>query len=129
MTKASLERAFDRWNAALMTQDPDRVAALYAPDALLIPTVSNILRDTPAAIRDYFVHFLSKAPIARLHKTFARAIGGDHAVLSGVYLFNLTKEAGSADIPARFTFVYRREGDDWLIVEHHSSFMPERGAF
>lgn len=129
MSKPNALAIFDRWNQALQTLDPDQVAALYASDAVLIPTVSNIVRDTPAAIREYFVHFLSKAPAARLHKTFEREIGADHAVLSGVYLFNLTKEAGSADIPARFTFVYRREGDDWLIVEHHSSFMPERGAF
>lgn len=129
MSKPDALAIFDRWNQALQTLDPDQVTALYASDAVLIPTVSNIVRDTPAAIREYFVHFLSKAPVARLHKTFEREIGADHAVLSGVYLFNLTKEAGSADIPARFTFVYRREGDNWLIVEHHSSFMPERGAF
>jgi hypothetical protein len=26
---------FDRWNAALATLDPDKVVALYAPDAVL----------------------------------------------------------------------------------------------
>ncbi|MCL1536223.1 SgcJ/EcaC family oxidoreductase, partial [Xanthomonas nasturtii] len=31
---------FDTWNAALATGNPDKVADLYAPDGVLLPTVS-----------------------------------------------------------------------------------------
>jgi hypothetical protein len=35
---------FDKWNAALQTGNPERVADLYAPDGVLLPTVSNQVR-------------------------------------------------------------------------------------
>lgn len=37
---------FDRWNAALTTGNPNNVAKLYTPDAVLLPTMSNQLRST-----------------------------------------------------------------------------------
>jgi uncharacterized protein (TIGR02246 family) len=35
---------FDAWNQALATKDPNKVADLYAHDAVLLPTVSNEVR-------------------------------------------------------------------------------------
>lgn len=35
---------FDDWNQALATKDPEKVASLYAHDAVLLPTVSNEVR-------------------------------------------------------------------------------------
>jgi uncharacterized protein (TIGR02246 family) len=32
---------FDDWNEALATKNPEKVANLYAHDAVLLPTVSN----------------------------------------------------------------------------------------
>jgi uncharacterized protein (TIGR02246 family) len=40
----ALAGQFDRWNEALQTGDPEAVAALYMPDAVLLPTVSNQVR-------------------------------------------------------------------------------------
>lgn len=119
---------FVTWAETLKTLDPVAMARLYAPDAVLIPTVSNLVRRSPEQIIDYFVRFLAKEPEVRLHDSTIR-ICGDIAIHSGVYVFNLSKEAGSADVPARFTFVYRRAAGEWAMIEHHSSFMPERGAY
>ena len=41
MTHDEVVGLFDTWNAALATLDPDSVTALYADDAVLLPTVSN----------------------------------------------------------------------------------------
>lgn len=119
---------FDAWADALKSLDPEQVAKLYATDAVLIPTVSNVIRRDRAQIVDYFVRFLAKAPEVRIHEDSIR-VHGDIAIHSGIYVFKLTREAGAADVPARFTFVLRRDGTGWKIIEHHSSYMPERGAY
>lgn len=126
--EAAVRQQFDVWARALRTRNPERVADLYASDAVLIPTVSNVVRHDRHGIVDYFTRFLAKAPEARLHESFLRVLG-DIAIHSGVYLFRLTREAGAAEVPARFTFVYRKTASGWAIIEHHSSYMPERGAF
>lgn len=126
-TEADIAALFDRWNAALQTLDPKAVAALYAPDAVLLPTVSNQVRRTPAEIEDYFVQFLKKHPYGTILQANIR-IFGDLAIDSGVYAFKLTTEEGEIEMLCRYTFVYRRDGEDWRIIEHHSSFMPEYTA-
>ena len=125
---AEIAAQFDRWNEALESGDPRRVAALYAPDAVLVPTMSNMIRRNAPAIIEYFMAFKKRAPRGRIHDSHIRDMG-DYAIHSGVYVFTLTNEAGVADVPARFTFVYERHQGDWRIIEHHSSYMPDRGAF
>ncbi len=34
----------------------------YAPDGVLLPTVSNVVRNTPEEIEDYFKYFLTLQP-------------------------------------------------------------------
>ena len=113
---------FARWNTALATGNPDAVVANYAPDAILLPTVSNKVRHTPAEIRDYFVHFLAKAPRGTVIERNARVLSPYVMVDSGTYVF----DTNAGQVPARYTFVYRQVGNDWLIAEHHSSAMPEK---
>ena len=45
---------FERWNAALQIGDSAKVAALYADNGVLQPTVSNRVRVGHEAIQDYF---------------------------------------------------------------------------
>ena len=116
-------RLFDRWNAALQSLDPARVAANYGPNAILLPTVSNRPRVTPAAIQDYFAHWLVKAPkgeILQRHIT----TGCNFAADSGVYRFTYKN---NEKVTARYTYVYRYDptSKQWLISSHHSSAMPQ----
>lgn len=55
--EAEIASLFDRWNAALATGDASSVAKLYAPDAVLEPTVSNEVRTTPPASRTISLNF------------------------------------------------------------------------
>lgn len=112
---------FDEWNAALQTGDPGRVAALYAADAILLPTISNKVRHDLAEVRDYFEQLVGMVSRAVIDEANVRVFG-DLAINSGLY--TLTFVDGNT-VPARFTFVYRRSGDGWRIIEHHSSRMPE----
>jgi len=115
---------FVLWNKALQTGNPDKVVACYAPDAILLPTVSAKVRHNHDEIRDYFVHFLLKQPYGRITEQNIR-IYDTIAINSGLYTFTLTADGVKTDVAARFTFVYRKIQDRWLIIEHHSSISPE----
>jgi uncharacterized protein (TIGR02246 family) len=115
---------FDRWNAALQTGDPHRVVANYATRSILLPTVSNVPRLTPADKLAYFEHFLQKRPSGVIDLRFVD-IACDTAVDAGLYTF--TFGATGQVVHARYTFTYRWEGGKWLITSHHSSAMPETG--
>ena len=123
-TKNEISDQFVMWNQALQMGNPDNVLACYAKDAILLPTVSAKVRHNHAEIRDYFVHFLAKKPRGRIKEQNIR-IYGDIAINSGLYTFSLTENDDQTDVPARFTFVYKKSADGWLIVEHHSSILPE----
>ncbi|WP_211116227.1 SgcJ/EcaC family oxidoreductase [Roseinatronobacter bogoriensis] len=115
---------FNDWNSALQTLDPAKVAALYAEDAVLLPTVSNEIRKTPAAIRAYFKRFLKKQPRGRIIEQNIRLFD-TLAINSGLYTFDLTIEGTTVQLLCRYTFVYRKDPQGWMIIEHHSSVMPE----
>lgn len=117
---------FDRWNSALQTGNVKAVVDLYAPGAVLQPTVSNQVRSTPAQITDYFDHFLVLKPVGQINYREIRQLGTNVAMDSGVYTFTLTEATGKIrHVQARYTFVYEKVGEEWKILNHHSSAMPE----
>ena len=120
MTKNQINALFDQWNEALQTGEPKKVSALYHSEAILLPTISDIIRHNHEEIEDYFVHFLSKCPVGNIDESNVR-IYDNLAINSGSYTFTF-KDGSQAQ--ARFTFVYQWDGESWLIIEHHSSKMP-----
>ena len=125
ISRSEVEGLFDRWNAELASGDAARVAALYSDDALLLPTLSNQPRDTPAAIRDYFEGFLARAPRGRIDSRRI-SLGCNAALDAGTYSFRLTGPDGAAPewVQARYTFVYVHGPGGWQILHHHSSLQP-----
>jgi uncharacterized protein (TIGR02246 family) len=92
---------------------------------VLLPTVSNIPRTDRAGIVDYFTEFLKSKPRGKI--TFSRIsiLDDTTAVDAGTYTFTLTKDGATTEVPARYTFVYEYRDGRWLIINHHSSKMPE----
>lgn len=121
-SEAEIAALFDRWNQSLQTGDPHKVVANYAERSILLPTVSNKPRLTPAEKEDYFHHFLAKRPSGKIDLRQID-ISGDMAVDSGLYTFTFAK-TGEV-VSGRYTFVYKWDGEQWLIISHHSSVMPE----
>ena len=116
---------FDRWNASLATLDPDKMAALYTQEAVLLPTLSNKPRTNHEEIREYFVHFLEKKPQGTIDFRIIK-IGCDSASDTGLYTFTLHDTKGKAQqVSARYSYVYEYLNGQWLIEHHHSSAMPE----
>ena len=121
MSDSHIAALFEEWNTALQTGEPKNVTALYESNAILLPTISNQVRHNHEEIEDYFIHFLAKGPKGIINESNIRTFG-NIAINSGIYTF--TFSVGNS-VQARFTYVYRWNGQRWLIVEHHSSALPE----
>lgn len=124
-TDAEIAGLFTQWNDALATDNPEKVADRYAPNAVLVPTKSNVVRTDRAGIVDYFTHFLGSDPHAEIVESHIDILDADNAVDAGIYRFHLNQNGIPQDLNARYTFVYEKQNGQWLIVSHHSSAMPE----
>jgi uncharacterized protein (TIGR02246 family) len=122
MNDADVLGLFDQWNTALSTLNPDTVTALYADNAVLLPTVSNQVRHNHEEIRDYFVGFLQKSPQSVVDEFNVNILSDTHVTNSGVYTFTF---GDGSKVSARFSYLYVASDDGWKILQHHSSAMPE----
>jgi uncharacterized protein (TIGR02246 family) len=113
------------WAEAFNARDAQRIAALYADDAVFWGTISPTIRTTPEAVLEYFTNSTTKRPNLRI------AIGEQHvrvygetAINSGYYTSRNFEDGQEMITPMRFTFVFHRRAGRWVIVSHHSSRMP-----
>jgi uncharacterized protein (TIGR02246 family) len=113
---------FYLWNNALATGDSRIVAGLYASDAVLLPTVSDIPRTSFDSIKDYFDNFLKNKPQGVILDGKIK-IGDGWAKDAGIYEFTMGKDGSK--VKARYSFIYIYSGGRWRILHHHSSMMPE----
>ncbi|WP_202919122.1 SgcJ/EcaC family oxidoreductase [Saccharothrix deserti] len=123
-TTQEVEALFTGWNQALATGDAQKVADLYAPDGVLLPTLSNNVRSDRAEIVDYFQHFLENKPSGEILERHVKVLGPNAAIDAGIYRFTFAKDGSKVE--ARYTYAYEKVGGKWLIVNHHSSAMPEK---
>ncbi len=126
-TPAAVEAQFAQFNDAWATKNPDAVTALFTKEPVLLATVSNKPRTTPAEVRDYFVSFLKNNPVGTIN-TSTVEIDCKTASRVGTWTVALTNpETGvKTDVKARYSFIYRYEDGAWKIDHLHSSAMPEK---
>lgn len=125
VTDTEVAGFFDLWNAALATGDAEIVAARYAEDGILLATTADEPRIGTEAIRDYFEDFLRREPSGSIiSRTIVQSCNVAYDV--GVYVFTLrgNRPGSTAEIPARYTYVYEFEDGRWRIAHHSSSAMP-----
>ncbi len=122
ITEKGVAQLFDRWNESLKTLDPAKVTANYAADGVLLPTLTNAPRTTPADINAYFVKFLKNKPEGTIDQRVIK-IGCNTAQDVGTYTFSFKD---GSKVSARYTYVYGFQDGKWLISHHHSSAMPEK---
>ncbi|MBT2673856.1 SgcJ/EcaC family oxidoreductase [Streptomyces sp. ISL-14] len=126
-TKKQVVALFDEWNAALKTQDPQKVADLYWDDAVLLPTLSDQVRADRDSRVDYFEHFLANKPVGKKIATHINVLDSNSVLDAGVYEFALTDHdtGRKSTAKARYTYEWEKRDGEWKIVSHHSSLMPE----
>lgn len=124
-TERAVRAATAEWIETFNSRDGARIAALYAPEAVFLGTISPTIRTTPEQILEYFVASATRRPTLRmtLGEQHVR-IYGDIAFNSGFYTSRFVQDGQEIVNPMRFSFAYRRSGERWLIVNHHSSRIP-----
>ena len=110
----------ETWVEKIRTNDPKQVASLYHDDGLLLGTFSDIERNGYDLILQYFENLLKSevdVEIITQHKHETDFIETN----SGLYNFIVDGKT----VNARFSFVFIKVDDDWKILSHHSSVLPE----
>ncbi|NTU76827.1 MAG: DUF4440 domain-containing protein [Alphaproteobacteria bacterium] len=121
-----VRKALDTWVAAVASGSAEAVTKLYVTDvddlddAVLLPTLSGVICDTHPKRLDYFKHFTAKFPQGKIDEVHTRVLG-NVAINSGHYTFTFKDGTSAA---ARFSFVYAKTLQGWMIVDHHSSLVP-----
>jgi len=124
--KEDVAAATNKWAGMLAENKPESILPLYAEDAVLWGTLSPTVRSDRAGLRDYFVSAFAALPGLKVSfgDQLIRVYGGA-AVNTGYYTFSYVKDGEAKTLPARYSFTYVKEGDNWIIVDHHSSAMPQ----
>lgn len=115
------ENLLRKWEICLNNTDLDGIINLYTDDAVLWGTFSDIIRDTPELIREYFEVLFNKENLnVKFGPSNLRSFG-KAAIYSGEYEFSYL-DKGLVKCPARFSFVfYKDKSDTYKIIDHHSS--------
>ena len=104
------------------------ITALYDPQAFFYPTFTTVI-STPKELYQYFVNLTQKPQLQVIYDQENPRVYGDGtvAINSGLYTFSyMGPQHKTVKVPARFNFVYLKENGQWMIVEHHSSAVPEK---
>ncbi len=122
VSERDITALLEGWNNDVNSGDARKVVENYAPDSILVPIVSNRVRSTSDEKVDYFERFLANKPSGTVDYSDVD-LGCNMAVDSGLYTF--TYGTTGEKVQARYSFTYHYENGRWLIVNHHSSGMPE----
>ena len=125
ITEQEVLSALESWMSAVNAHDSGRVQNLYAPDAVLLPTLAGGLRDTSATRKQYFDAFTARPNLTGRYMSPPKIkLEGTVAVVGGFYDFAFTHDGKTEHLPARFSFVLEETPKGPLIVHHHSSRVP-----
>ncbi|MGA1834168.1 nuclear transport factor 2 family protein [Rhizobium wenxiniae] len=124
--EAAREALF-RWVQVITSQSIDDVLSLYAADAILVPTLSDEIREREEERRHYFENFLANGvqacDILVQKKRVSQKLGT--VVIGGLYTFKFLRAGVESTVPARFLFTFEEIEGRWLITGHHSSRLSE----
>lgn len=125
MHSPDILRTMNYWVTAFSENSSDPICALYDEQATLWGTLSPIKRNSPALIKEYFACIFGyKNRQVTLTESNIRYFD-NMAICNGLYIFSWLDSEKQVTLHARFSFVYVKKAEKWLIVEHHSSAVPE----
>jgi len=122
--RMQVRAALDTWTTKLAQRNPANIVSLYAPNAVLLATFAKAPIGAPSPRTKYFEGLMKNEGLRCRIDSVTTRIYGDIGINSGLYTFMYEKDGKTVNVPARYTFVYQRNGSGWRILEHHSSLQP-----
>jgi hypothetical protein len=98
---------------------------MYSPDAVFWGTTMKTIATSPVAVADYFKDAPSRPNASVVLGEQHIRVFGDLAINGGAYTFKNVRDGQEVAIPARFSMAFRKKDGGWLIVDHHSSRVPQ----
>lgn len=100
------------------------VVSTYDANGLLWGTFAKDLRVGHFHIKRYFEHLMELDNVSVHFDSAETRQYHDIFIRSGAYAFSYDKKGARVTIPARYSFVCKKEKTGWYILEHHSSEFP-----
>lgn len=123
---AATRKALMHWAKVVSRGGLEDLLALYASDAILVPTMEDEVGGHADERRAYFESFLAnpglRCRIDSLRKRISHKLGT--VVAGGHYTFMFERDGSPHTVPARYLFTFEEIDGAWLITGHHSSMMP-----
>lgn len=116
----------DQWMQAINSADVEKLLSLYDSSAILIPTFSNKVLNTPEKIRDYFEKLGNREELSiALHENTLKMqeLKDDYYTINGIYNWRFKVEDETLNFEARFSYLIDLKSST-PILHHHSSQVP-----
>jgi len=122
--KKNLNDFINDWAFGVNKHNILSVVSTYDYQGLLWGTFAKELREGHSNIKKYFEHLFEMDRVTVQFESGEVRQYKDIFIRSGKYVFSYYKKDVKIDIPARYSFVCKKEKTGWYILEHHSSEFP-----
>lgn len=122
--KKNLDDFIADWSFGVNHHNVLSVVSTYDSEGLLWGTFAKDLRTGHFHIRRYFEHLFELDDVKVQFETGETRQYHDIFIRSGSYVFSYRKKGITIRVPARYSFVCKKERTGWYILEHHSSEFP-----
>jgi MFS superfamily sulfate permease-like transporter len=122
--KKNLDDFIADWEFGVNHHNILSVVGTYDSEGLLWGTFAKDLRTGHFHIRRYFEHLFELDNVKVHFESGETRQYRDIFIRSGSYEFSYRKKGLTVRVPARYSFVCKKEKTGWYILEHHSSEFP-----
>jgi MFS superfamily sulfate permease-like transporter len=112
------------WAFGVNNHSMSAVVGCYDINGLLWGTFAKELREGHHKIKGYFEHLFELEDVHVEFKNGEVRQYKDIFIQSGKYVFTFKRKKELISVPARYSFVCKKERNGWFILEHHSSEFP-----
>jgi len=127
--RAAIDHAWDLVAERARSSDATGVAALYAPDAMMIDTGIPTLSGRPAIEQAMRQLFTTSRFVSMTHQQTSIEIDGDIAIENGI-IAPTWQENGKEPVTTteRYTVIWKRVNGNWLLFRDVGTPMPPASA-